>query len=39
MTAGARPPLALAPVMSDALARWLDSERATRDRSDHTIRA
>ena len=39
MTAGAMPPLALAPVMSDALARWLDSERATRDRSDHTIRA
>ena len=42
MTAGARPPelpLALAPVMSEALTRWLDSERAARDRSDHTIRA
>ncbi len=38
MTDGARQ-LALAPVMADALARWLDSERATRDRSDHTIRA
>ncbi|UXU76007.1 MULTISPECIES: tyrosine recombinase XerC [unclassified Paracoccus (in: a-proteobacteria)] len=32
-------PLALAPMMADAMARWLDSERATRDRSDHTIRA
>ncbi len=32
-------PLALAPAMSDALARWLDGERATRDRSDHTIMA
>ena len=32
-------PLALAPAMSDALARWLEGERATRDRSDHTIRA
>ncbi|WP_299361473.1 tyrosine recombinase XerC [uncultured Paracoccus sp.] len=31
--------LALAPAMSDALARWLDGERATRDRSDHTIAA
>lgn len=38
MTGGAKP-LALAPSMADALARWLDSERATRDRSDHTIRA
>ncbi|KGJ02570.1 integrase/recombinase XerC [Paracoccus halophilus] len=38
MTDGAKP-LALAPAMADALARWLDSERATRDRSDHTIRA
>lgn len=28
---------ALAPAMSDALARWLTTERATRDRSDHTI--
>ncbi|GLK62738.1 tyrosine-type recombinase/integrase [Paracoccus kondratievae] len=36
---GAPEPLALAPVMADALARWLDSERATRGRSDHTIRA
>ncbi|WP_134678520.1 tyrosine recombinase XerC [Paracoccus ravus] len=33
------PPLALAPLMADQLARWLDSERATRDRSDNTIRA
>lgn len=33
------PPLALAPAMSDALARWLDGERATRGRSDHTITA
>lgn len=32
-------PLALAPAMAEALARWLDSERGTRDRSDHTIRA
>ena len=42
MTKGAKPeamPLALAPAMSDALTRWLDSERAARDRSDHTIRA
>ncbi|REF67540.1 MULTISPECIES: tyrosine recombinase XerC [Paracoccus] len=38
MTGGAEP-LALAPAMADNLARWLDSERATRDRSDHTIRA
>lgn len=34
-----QPPLALAPLMADNLRRWLDSERATRDRSDHTIRA
>ncbi|SMO76174.1 tyrosine recombinase XerC [Paracoccus laeviglucosivorans] len=32
-------PLALAPAMADQLARFLDSERATRDRSDNTIRA
>lgn len=32
-------PLALAPAMADALARWLDSERAVRGRSDHTITA
>lgn len=32
-------PLALAPAMADNLARWLDSEKAARDRSDHTIRA
>lgn len=32
-------PLALAPAMADALARWLDSERGTRDRSAHTIAA
>ncbi len=32
-------PLALAPLMAQQLARWLDSERATRGRSDHTIRA
>ena len=38
MTGGAKP-LALAPAMAENLARWLDSERATRDRSDHTIRA
>lgn len=38
MTGGAGP-LALAPAMAESLARWLDSERATRDRSDHTIRA
>lgn len=33
------PLLALAPAMSDALSRWLETERATRDRSDHTIKA
>ncbi|WP_134726222.1 tyrosine recombinase XerC [Paracoccus luteus] len=33
------PPLALAPAMADALARWLDGERAARGRSDHTIAA
>lgn len=33
------PGLALAPAMSDALSRWLQGERATRDRSDHTIQA
>lgn len=32
-------PLALSPAMSDALARWLETEAATRDRSDHTITA
>lgn len=32
-------PLALAPAMSDALTRWLETEAATRDRSDHTIMA
>lgn len=32
-------PLALAPAMADALARWLDGERAARGRSDHSIRA
>ena len=32
-------PLGLAPAMADALARWLDSERAVRGRSDHTITA
>lgn len=32
-------PLALAPAMADALARWLDSERALRGRSEHTITA
>lgn len=31
--------LALAPAMADALARWLEIEAATRDRSPHTIRA
>ena len=36
---GPVPPLALAPAMSDALARWLDGERATRGRSEHTITA
>lgn len=39
MTDKGAPLLALAPSMSDALARWLDTERATRDRSDHTIKA
>ena len=38
MTAGPAP-LALAPAMADALARWLDSERGVRGRSDHTITA
>lgn len=33
------PPLALAPAMADALARWLEGERAVRGRSDHTITA
>ncbi|SES93572.1 integrase/recombinase XerC [Paracoccus homiensis] len=32
-------PLALAPAMADALARWLEVEAATRDRSRHTITA
>lgn len=32
-------PLALAPAMADALARWLEGERAAKDRSDHTIAA
>lgn len=36
---GPVPPLALAPAMSDALARWLDSERGTRGRSAHTLTA
>jgi len=36
---GPVPPLALAPAMSDALARWLDSDRGTRGRSEHTITA
>jgi integrase/recombinase XerC len=31
--------LALAPATSDALIRWLETEAATRDRSDHTITA
>lgn len=42
MSGGTKPPAlvpSLAPAMADALARWLDSERATRDRSVHTIRA
>ena len=40
MTAPLAPDLlALAPAMSDALARWLEVEAATRDRSDHTISA
>ncbi|MBD9526143.1 tyrosine recombinase XerC [Paracoccus sp. PAR01] len=38
MTTGEQP-LALAPLMAEQLKRWLDSERAARDRSDHTIRA
>ena len=33
------PPLALAPAMADALARWLEGERAVRGRSAHTITA
>ncbi|PZO63472.1 MAG: recombinase XerC [Paracoccus denitrificans] len=33
------PPLALAPAMSDALSRWLEGERAVRDRSAHTVAA
>lgn len=37
--AGAPPPLALAPAMADALARWLEGEKAARDRSPHTITA
>lgn len=32
-------PLALAPAMSDALARWLEVEAATRDLSAHTVTA
>lgn len=32
-------PLALAPATSDALARWLDTEAAVKDRADHTITA
>ncbi|MTH62901.1 tyrosine recombinase XerC [Paracoccus shanxieyensis] len=32
-------PLALAPLMADQLARFLETERSTRDRSDNTIRA
>ena len=32
-------PLALSPAMADALARWLESGRATRGRSHHTIAA
>ena len=40
MTASGAPGvLALAPAMADALARWLEVEAATRDRSDHTITA
>ncbi|MDN5568172.1 MAG: site-specific integrase, partial [Paracoccus sp. (in: a-proteobacteria)] len=31
--------LALAPATSNALARWLETEASTRDRSDHTITA
>ncbi|MGA0616680.1 tyrosine recombinase XerC [Paracoccus sp. KR1-242] len=37
MTQGATPPLALAPMMAEQLQRWLDAERAARDRSHHTI--
>lgn len=33
------PPLALTPAMADALARWLEGEAATKDRSAHTITA
>ncbi|WP_378941633.1 tyrosine recombinase XerC [Paracoccus sp. R86501] len=33
------PLLALAPATSHALARWLETEASTRDRSDHTITA
>lgn len=36
---GAGPIIGLAPAMADTLSRWLDGERAMRDRSDHTIRA
>lgn len=36
---GGEQPLALAPAMSDALTRFLASEAATRDLSEHTIRA
>ncbi|MFC0811572.1 tyrosine recombinase XerC [Paracoccus panacisoli] len=32
-------PLALAPAMADALARWLEGERSTRGRAAHTITA
>lgn len=32
-------PLALAPAMADALARWLEVEAATRDLSPHTVTA
>lgn len=38
MTKGPQP-LALAPLMADQLARFLDSERATRDRAANTITA
>lgn len=33
------PALALAPAMSDALSRWLEGEKATRDLSEHTVTA